>query len=112
MSRAAPPSKRLEPTLVKTWTDAPAEWSPDLRAIVHAAVSIAREDGEVAPLVQLGLERRFGCAGRWAVAAGRGAIVYNTRTLVRTRALLRVPCLARELLAGGELPRPEEKKAA
>ena len=88
------------PSLVKSWTDTPSVWNTDLRQIVHLAVSLARDEGEVASLVQLGMEKRFDFVGRWCVAAGRGQINYNARTRVGTRALLRVPCLARELRDG------------
>ena len=88
------------PSLVKSWTDTPASWNNDLRNLVQLSVSLARVDGEVASLVQLGIETRFGFAGRWCVAVGRGQIFYNARTRVGTRALLRVPCLGCELVDG------------
>jgi hypothetical protein len=88
------------PSLVKSWSDTPSTWNTDLRQIVQLAVSLARDEGEVASLVQLGMEKRFDFVGRWCVAAGRGQINYNARTRVGTRALLRVPCLARELRDG------------
>jgi hypothetical protein len=71
---------------------------------VRLAVTLAREDGEVAPLVQLGMAKRFGSTGKWCVAAGRGQIVYNARTRVGTRILLRVAGLSKELREGAMPP--------